>query len=529
MPKPYWAMNSSSDRPGAVLSASMPSLTRAKSTGTYSNPAAVMQSPIRPSTCSTLLASSSIVSPNSSEPKLGGSRPRPRSPEPETAHRTAAATLMPAASPRAPSGTWETSSWRPSIRIDAERHLIGAAAFSGKSASRPHDAGREPSQIATIVVVAVVLSSLGGWVAGSRIRSPAEIAAQTAAPDASPILVPAEERTVATTVVTRGTGRFGTPQTLTTSPTALEAVPGIVTNVPAPGTEIAEGGVVMTATGRPVFLLAGDRLGIHDLGPGLQGEDVRQLEQALARLGFDPGPVDGVYDAGTEAAVARWYESGGVRAVPGHRGPAGDDPVPRVRPGHGPRRAWPTPPTAPPPRAATWRPPRRRYADAARHPGRQPGGGGRGAGPGRRRQPGRPGRRGGQLAALDELLAAPDSTPGAIAAARADLAAAQAGAESVRLAGEKAVADANVAAAQADNAVASTDAAVRTAQQRVAIAQSVDRRPGGGRRPRGPGGRPGAAPGRRAGPGGRGGVRAPACRCGSASCWCSRATSWRAR
>jgi hypothetical protein len=76
-------------------------------------------------------------------------------------------------------------------------------------------------------------------------------------------------------------------------------------------------------------------------------------------------------------------------------------------------------------------------------------------------------------AALDELLADPDSTPGAIAAARADLAAAQAGAESVRLAGEKAIADADVAAAQADNAVASTDAAVRTAQQRVAVAQSV--------------------------------------------------------
>jgi hypothetical protein len=39
-------------------------------------------------------------------------------------------------------------------------------------------------------------------------------------------------------------------------------------------------------------------------------------------------------------------------------------------------------------------------------------------------------------AALDELLAAPDSTPGAIAAARADLASAQANVESVRLAGE---------------------------------------------------------------------------------------------
>ena len=32
-----------------------------------------------------------------------------------------------------------------------------------------------------------------------------------------------------------------------------------------------------------------------------------QLERALARLGFAPGPVDGRYDAGTEAAVSNFY------------------------------------------------------------------------------------------------------------------------------------------------------------------------------------------------------------------------------
>ena len=78
----------------------MPSLTRAKSTGTYSNPAAVMQSPMRPSTCSTLLASWSMDSPNSSEPKLGFP-PEASEPEPEPPPH-AAETLMPAASPKAP-------------------------------------------------------------------------------------------------------------------------------------------------------------------------------------------------------------------------------------------------------------------------------------------------------------------------------------------------------------------------------------------------------------------------------------------
>ena len=45
--------------------------------------------------------------------------------------------------------------------------------------------------------------------------------------------------------------------------------------------------------------------------PGTTGEDVRQLEQALERLGLDPGRIDGVYDQQTAAAVAKWYKSKG--------------------------------------------------------------------------------------------------------------------------------------------------------------------------------------------------------------------------
>ena len=326
--------------------------------------------------------------------------------------------------------------------------------------------------IATIVVVAVVLSALGGWVAGSRIRSPAEIAAQTAAPEASPILVPAEERTVATTVVTRGTGRFGTPQTLTTSPSALKPSPGIVTNVPAPGTELAEGGVVMTATGRPVFLLAGDRLGVRDLGPGLQGEDVRQLEQALARLGFDPGPVDGVYDAGTEAGVARWYERAGFapfRATEDQlatiRSRESDLAAARVEVAGAADSAVSAGGELAAAQAA--------HVDALATQSASPAAVAAAQAQAAADNQAAQAEVAARSAALDELLAAPDSTPGAIAAARADLASAQANVESVRLAGEKAVADANAAAVQANNAVASTDAAVRTAQQRLAVAQSV--------------------------------------------------------
>ena len=45
---------------------------------------------------------------------------------------------------------------------------------------------------------------------------------------------------------------------------------------------------------------------------GSEGADVEQLEAALSRLGFTPGPVDGVYTPETQAAVLAWQESVGA-------------------------------------------------------------------------------------------------------------------------------------------------------------------------------------------------------------------------
>ena len=161
-----------------------------------------------------------------------------------------------------------------------------------------------------LAIVAVI--AIGGWTAGKRIESPAEIAARTAAPTASPILVPVEERVLSTKVVTRGTARFGLPQPISLAPSALKAnTAGWITTLPALNTQFKEGDVMLTASGRPVLLLQGNIPAFRDLVPGSTGKDVRQLEQGLQRLGFDPGPVDGNYDEQTSDAVAQWYKSVG--------------------------------------------------------------------------------------------------------------------------------------------------------------------------------------------------------------------------
>ena len=158
--------------------------------------------------------------------------------------------------------------------------------------------------IALAGVVAVV-----AWGVGSRIESPAEVAARTAPPLPSPILVPVERRVLSSTIVTRGTGRFGTPLKLSVAPSSLKPGPGLISSVPVRNQQVKEGVAMLVASGRPVFVLQGKVPAYRDMGPGMSGDDVRQLEQALLRLGFDPGPVDGTYDRQTADAVARWYRA----------------------------------------------------------------------------------------------------------------------------------------------------------------------------------------------------------------------------
>ena len=164
---------------------------------------------------------------------------------------------------------------------------------------------RTAALIGTIAFAAVIAS--GAWWTGSQIESPADAAARTAPPEPSPILVPVERRVLSSTIVTRGTGRYGLPQKISVAPSTLKPNPGLIATLPLRNAQLKEGDVILTASGRPVFVLRGQVPAYRDLAPGVSGDDVQQLEQALERLGFSPGSVDGLYDQQTADAVARWY------------------------------------------------------------------------------------------------------------------------------------------------------------------------------------------------------------------------------
>jgi Putative peptidoglycan binding domain len=159
------------------------------------------------------------------------------------------------------------------------------------------------------LLAVVIAAAIGAAVASFSIKSPAEIAAATAPPSPSPILVPVEKRVLSSDVVTRGSVRFGLPQPISIAPSALKTGNRLIGTLPLRNAQIEEGQVVLTISGRPVFALAGKTPAYRDLGPGMTGDDIRQLKEALARLGFDPGPVDAEYDQRTCEAVAAWYSS----------------------------------------------------------------------------------------------------------------------------------------------------------------------------------------------------------------------------
>lgn len=170
-----------------------------------------------------------------------------------------------------------------------------------------------PRRLLTGVIAGVVLAAGAGWAVSTRLRSPADEAARRAAPPASLVTAAVERRKLVSTIVVSGTLEYGSPL-----PISLAGVVGgtsetqRATRAPRPG-RLREGAVLMEVNGRPVFALRGSVPMHRTIAPGAKGDDVRQLQRALRRLGYG-APVTGVFDRATIAAVTRMYAKKGYEA-----------------------------------------------------------------------------------------------------------------------------------------------------------------------------------------------------------------------
>ncbi|MCY0931703.1 peptidoglycan-binding protein [Streptomyces sp. H27-H1] len=157
-----------------------------------------------------------------------------------------------------------------------------------------------------------------GVAASAVIKSPAQVAADAGPPPMDVLVARVEKRVLRDTVILRGTATA--TQTVQVTPTARAegAAAPVVTKVAATaGSPVEAGRVLLEVSGRPVFVLPGRLPVYRDLKPGATGEDVKQLQQALAGRGHPAGgDKAGTFGAGTKTALTAFYRSIGYDAPP---------------------------------------------------------------------------------------------------------------------------------------------------------------------------------------------------------------------
>ena len=88
---------------------------------------------------------------------------------------------------------------------------------------------------------------------------------------------------------------------------------GTVTSLPRAGSVVERGEALYRLDGDPIVLMYGSTPAYRALQSGVSdGRDVRELEQNLLALGFDPGTVDDSFTSATATAVSDWQESLGL-------------------------------------------------------------------------------------------------------------------------------------------------------------------------------------------------------------------------
>lgn len=172
---------------------------------------------------------------------------------------------------------------------------------------------------ATAGVLALAMLGLS-----SAVKSPAQVAAATAAPPPSLLTAPVQRRVLSDTVVLRGTV-VQERMILVEPATVFEAERMVVTAVRVKrGQQVKAGQILVEVSGRPVIAMPGPLPAYRDIRPGARGRDVTQLQAALRAMGYRVAR-ESTFGPSTKAALSRLYESLGY-PVP-HTGTADEQAV----------------------------------------------------------------------------------------------------------------------------------------------------------------------------------------------------------
>jgi len=194
----------------------------------------------------------------------------------------------------------------------------GATPTVERSATWPLEARRVVRRQRWFLVVAGVatLVSVGGLVASTGVRSPAQRAAEQSPPAASVLTAAVQSQVLTSTVAVRGTVTADSTIAVTVPGTAPAGSVLTLTRTPKVSGNVVEAGdVLCEISARPVLALPGQIPSYRDLVPGSTGSDVVELQDALRSLGLLGDASDGMFGPRTQAAVQRLYEARGYTAL----------------------------------------------------------------------------------------------------------------------------------------------------------------------------------------------------------------------
>ena len=187
---------------------------------------------------------------------------------------------------------------------------------------------RRRRRVLLVIVALALVASVGGVLVSTRIKSPAEVAAQTRPPGPTLLTAPVRREVITSTVLAQGAVKqppeMSGPASAPGGGGQGNALPIVTKIFLRPGKAVRPGSVILEVAGQPLFALAGTVPAYRDLVPGESGSDVAELQANLQWLGFSVGSDSkGTFGWGTERAVAEFYHSIGYSAPTEVAGPKG--------------------------------------------------------------------------------------------------------------------------------------------------------------------------------------------------------------
>src|SRR5262245_12528939 len=204
--------------------------------------------------------------------------------------------------------TQETHSHKPSP--DSQRAAGGPALLEADGLGpypAPPGGGHRGRRLAAGMVAVAVLAAAGWWTASH----PGLDTSTTPAIPTAPVATAQIQRQDLSgqTKVDGSLGYAG-------GASVQSPLQGRITWLPKVGRVIRHGGTLLAVDNQPVQLFYGTKPTWRDLAVGVDdGPDVKQLEQNLVALGYDPDhqvAVDDHYNWATKAAVKRWQKARGL-------------------------------------------------------------------------------------------------------------------------------------------------------------------------------------------------------------------------